>query len=120
MGDADILVVLARVGLRFAARAPASIEQGLCGRHAGRRWGGLGAADTCQRADGQRGLCPRQRANICCCLSHLGGFALHQFVHIFAQFIDVPAQGLEPIASFDKAATHTAEANLRVSAVNSQ
>jgi hypothetical protein len=27
-----------------------------------------------QRADGQRGLCPRQRANICCSLSHLGSF----------------------------------------------
>ena len=40
-----------------------------------RRWGGLGAADACQRADGQRGLCPRQRSNICCSLSHLGSFA---------------------------------------------
>ena len=29
-----------------------------------RRWGGLGAADACQRADGQRGLCPRQRSNL--------------------------------------------------------
>ena len=32
------------------------------------RWGGLVAADACQRADRQRGLCPRQRSNICCCL----------------------------------------------------
>ena len=59
----------------------------------GRRWGGLGAADARQRADGQRGLCPRQRSNICCSLGHLGSFALHQLVHIFAQLIDVSAQG---------------------------
>ena len=77
--DADVLVVLARVRLR--GLAPASIEQRLSGGHTGRRWGGLGAADACQRADGQRGLCPRQRSNICCSLSHLGSLALHQLVH---------------------------------------
>jgi hypothetical protein len=93
MGDADILVVLAC--MRLLGLAPASIEQRLSGGHTGRRWGGLGAADACQRADGQRGLCPRQRANICCSLGHLGSFA-HQLVHIFAQFSDVPAHGLEP------------------------
>jgi len=61
-GDADVLVVLARV--RLGGLAPASIEQRLSGGHTGRRWGGLGAADACQRADGQRGLCPRQSDRI--------------------------------------------------------
>ena len=79
-------------GMRLRGLAPAPVEQRTGRRHAGRRWGGLGATDPCQRADGQRGLCPRQRSNICCSLSHLGGFALHQFVHILAQLIDVRAQ----------------------------
>ena len=91
-GDADVLVVLACVRLR--GLAPSTVEQGAGRRHTGRRWGGLGAADAGQRADGQRGLGPRQRSNICCSLGHLGSFALHQLVHIFAQFIDVPTQGL--------------------------
>jgi len=52
---ADVLVVLARVRLRRAAPAP--VEQGAGRRHTGRRWGGLGAADACQRVDGQLGLC---------------------------------------------------------------
>ncbi len=93
--DVDVLVVLACVRLR--GLAPAPVEQGAGRRHAGRRWGGLGAADASQRADGQFGLRPRQRSNICCSLSHLASFALHQLVHIFrAQIIDVPVQGLEP------------------------
>jgi hypothetical protein len=92
-GHPDVLVVLACVRLR--GLAPPSIEQRLSGGHTGRRRRGLGAANACQRADGQRGLCPRQRANICCSLGHLGSFA-RQLVHIFAQFSDVPAHGLEP------------------------
>ena len=55
---------------RTPLRTP--VEQGAGRRHADRRWGGLGAADACQRADGQFGLCPRQRSNICCSFSHLG------------------------------------------------
>ena len=43
--------------------------------------------------DGQLGLRPRQRANICRRLNHLGSFVLHQPVHILAQFIDVPGAG---------------------------
>ena len=78
----DGLAILA--GGRLLRPAPAPVEQGAGRRHTGRRWGGLGAADACQRADGQRGLCPRQRSNICCSLGHLGSFALHRLVHIFA------------------------------------
>jgi hypothetical protein len=73
----DGLAILARVRLRWLAPAP--VKQRLGGGHTGRRGGGPGAADTCQRADGQRGLRPRQRSNICCSLSHLGSFALRQF-----------------------------------------
>jgi len=91
----DVLVVLARVWLRRAAPAP--VEQRTGRRHARRRWSGLGAADACQRADGQRGLCPRQRSNICCSLSHLGSFALHQPVPISAQLIAVPPQERDAI-----------------------
>ena len=87
--DADIAAILA--DLRRSAPTP--VEQGAGRRHTGRRWGGLGNADACQRADGQFGLCPRQRSNICCSLSHLGSFALHQLVHILARLINVPAQG---------------------------
>jgi hypothetical protein len=94
--DTYVLVVLARVRLR--GLTPASIEQRLSGGHTGRRGGGLGAADACQRADGQCGLCPRQRSNICCRLAHLGSFALHQLVHIFARLIDVAAQGRDGLA----------------------
>jgi len=74
-GHPDV-AVLACVRLR--GLAPSTVEQGAGRGHTGRRWGGLGAADACQRADGQRGLCPRQRSNICCSLGHLGGFALLQ------------------------------------------
>jgi hypothetical protein len=42
----DVPVVFACVRLR--GLAPASIEQRLSGGHTGRRWGGLGAADTGQ------------------------------------------------------------------------
>ena len=44
----DVLVVLARVWLR--GLAPAYVEQRLSGGHTGHRWGGLLAADACQRA----------------------------------------------------------------------
>ena len=91
----DGLAILVCVRLR--SLAPASVEQRLSGGHTGRRWCGLGATNARQRADGQRGLCPRQRPDICCSLSHLGSFALHQLVHIFAQLIDVPAQGRDGI-----------------------
>jgi hypothetical protein len=64
----------------------------------GRRWGGLGATDACQRADGQCGLCPRQRSNICCSLGHLASFAPHQLVHISAQLIHVQSQGRDGLA----------------------
>jgi len=68
----DGLAILAGVLLR--GLAPASVEQRAGRRHTGRRWGGLGAADARQRADGERGLRPRQRSNISCVLSHLSSF----------------------------------------------
>ena len=77
----NVLVVLA--GVRLRGLAPAPIEQRLSGGHTGRRRGGLGAADACQRADGQCGLCPRQRSNIGCRLSHLGSSALHQLRAVY-------------------------------------
>jgi hypothetical protein len=40
--------------------------------------------------------------NICCGLSHLGSFALHQPVYTFAQFIDVRERRLEPMPNRTK------------------
>ena len=80
--DLDVATIRAAVDLRRTS--PATVEQGAGRRHTGRRRGGLGAADACQRADGQFGLCPRQRSNICRRLSLLGSLALPQPVRIFA------------------------------------
>jgi hypothetical protein len=56
------------------------------------------AHDGSARVEGLKSHCwrrPAQRCSIatfCCSLGHLGGFALHRLVHIFAQLIDVRAQ----------------------------
>ena len=81
-GDTDLALHIAvLLGL-----APAAVEQGAGRRHTGRRWRGLGAANTRQRADAQRGLRPRQRSNICCGLGHLGSSAHHYLVDLRAAY----------------------------------
>jgi hypothetical protein len=56
-GDLDGATISIVVDLRRSAPAP--VEQRGGRRHTGRRWGGTGAADACQRPDGQPDLGPR-------------------------------------------------------------